>query len=252
MKVCKICNENKDYIYYRKSNRHKDGYLNECKDCLSIKRREYYLENIDRHKGNNKKYYQLNKYDIYEKVDKNKKKENSKKYYEKNKYIIKSKSKEYYEKNKELIKENSKEYYYKNKDKINEPSERKREIRKRSYKKRKYQYIWREILRKTVTQLKLNKTQTTFELLGYTYDDLKSNIESKFKDGMTWENHGNWHIDHIIPISKFKEGTPANIVNDLKNLRPLWSKENIIRQNKIETIDDENIYLIDLFYNYLV
>lgn len=39
MKMCKVCNENKEYIRYRKSNRHKDGHLNECKDCLSAKRR---------------------------------------------------------------------------------------------------------------------------------------------------------------------------------------------------------------------
>lgn len=251
MKICKTCGENKEYTHYRTSNRHKDGHLNECKDCISRKRREYYLSNIDKHKENNKRYYDNNKSEICKKIDKSKKKENDKRYYEKNKEIIKEKSKEYYEKNKDVIKEKSKEYYQKNKEKINKPSDRKRELKRIYYKKRKHQYIWREILRKTVTQLKLNKNQTTLDLLGYNYDDLKKNIESKFKRDMTWNNHGDWHIDHIIPISKFKKGTPANIVNDLRNLRPLWANENLYRQNKIETIDDENIYLLEIFSNYL-
>ncbi len=252
MKVCKTCKKNKEYSSYRKSNRHKDGYLNECKDCLYTKRRKYYLENIDKHKENSKKYYESNKEEIYEKIDKEKKKENDKRYREKNKDNLKVKSKNYYEKNKEKIKEYSRLYYEKNKEKINEPSDKKREIRRRSYKKRKYQYVWREILRKTISQLKLKKNQTTLDLLGYSYDDLKCHIESNFLDGMKWENHGEWHVDHIIPISKFKKGTPPFIVNDLRNLRPLWSSDNMTRQNKIETINVENLYLLDVFSDYLI
>jgi hypothetical protein len=252
VKICKTCNKNKEYSCYRKSKRHKDGFLNECKDCLSIKRREYYLENIDRHKENNKKYYELNKEEIYKNVDKERKRENDKRYQEKNKDVLKLKSKNYYEENKERIKEMSRLYYYRNKDKINEPSDKKRKIRRRSYKKRKHQYIWREILRKTISQLKLDKNQTTFDLLGYTYNELKYHIESKFVEDMGWENHGEWHVDHIVPISKFKKGTPAKIVNDLRNLRPLWSNDNIVRQNKIETIGDENMYLLDIFSDYLI
>ena len=29
-------------------------------------------------------------------------------------------------------------------------------------------------------------------------------LEKQFTKGMTWENHGKWHIDHVIPDSHFK------------------------------------------------
>jgi len=39
---------------------------------------------------------------------------------------------------------------------------------------------------------------------------------------MSWDNHGEWHIDHIKPVSKFDKETPMSIVNALSNLQPLW------------------------------
>ena len=222
MKKCKICEIEKEFTEFRLSKRHKDGYLNECRKCLSIKRREDYLNNYDIRRASNKKYYENNKEEIYLKIDKEKKRINDSKYYENNKEMI------------------------------NLPTDRKREIKKKSYKKRKYQYVWREILRKTITQLKLDKIQTTLDILGYDYDILKLNMESKFKEGMSWENHGDWHVDHIIPISLFKEGTHASIVNRLDNLRPLWSKDNLIRQNKIHELEDEYKYLLQDFKDYII
>ena len=76
-----------------------------------------------------------------------------------------------------------------------------------------------------------------FELMGYTVEDLKIHLESKFTQGMTWENIGEWHIDHIIPESYFNYKS----VNDddfkkcwsLENLQPLWAKDNIMKSNKI-------------------
>jgi len=252
MKICKTCKIEKNYSKFRKSKRHKDGFNSECKDCLSIKRREYYINNIDRHKETSKKYYEENKKEIYEKIDKERKKKNDSKYREKNKEKLKKQKKDYYEKNKEKIKEKSMKYYSENKEKINQTSDTKREIRRRSYKKRKYQYVWREILRKTIYQLKNEKNQTTLELLGYSYYDSKENLESKFQEGMCWENHGEWHVDHIIPISLFKDGTDPSIVNDLNNLRPLWSKENLSKQDKIDDVKEEYSHLFKKYENYLV
>lgn len=65
--------------------------------------------------------------------------------------------------------------------------------------------------------------------LGYSHIELKNHLESLFKDGMSWDNYGEWHIDHIKPIKAFlDEGVddPA-IVNSLNNLAPLWAKENL-------------------------
>ena len=50
---------------------------------------------------------------------------------------------------------------------------------------------------------------------------------------MSWENHGDWHIDHIFPLSKFDKSTPVSIVNSLDNLTPLWKEENLKKGNRI-------------------
>lgn len=73
-------------------------------------------------------------------------------------------------------------------------------------------------------------------LVGYTLHELKRHLERQFSKGMTWENVGAWHIDHIIPLASF-------VITDcccpdfraawaLTNLRPLWAKENISKRDK--------------------
>lgn len=74
-------------------------------------------------------------------------------------------------------------------------------------------------------------------LVGYTIDGLKRHLEAQFKEGMLWQNYGEWHIDHKIPISVFNFLTPEDIDFKkcwaLSNLQPLWAIENIIKSNKI-------------------
>ena len=54
-------------------------------------------------------------------------------------------------------------------------------------------------------------------------------VESKFKQGMTWQNHGKWHIDHIVPLYKFDPTKYEDIkkANHYSNLQPLWAEENL-------------------------
>jgi len=67
-------------------------------------------------------------------------------------------------------------------------------------------------------------------LVGYTLDDLIKHLESLFLPGMTWENYGEWHIDHIRPVSSFSfesvEDPEFKKCFALYNLQPLWAKEN--------------------------
>lgn len=67
------------------------------------------------------------------------------------------------------------------------------------------------------------------EELGYWVDELKARIETNFKPGMSWENYGEWHIDHTIPISHFiKKGeTRPSVINALCNLKPMWARDNL-------------------------
>jgi len=66
--------------------------------------------------------------------------------------------------------------------------------------------------------------------------ELKQHLESKFKDGMSWENYGQWHIDHVIPDSWFKYDSPYSDGFKkswaLENLQPLWAKENLKKGSK--------------------
>lgn len=76
-----------------------------------------------------------------------------------------------------------------------------------------------------------------FEILGYTQMDLVNHLEKKFNNGMTWDNYGEWHVDHKLPITSFN----FNDVNDdkfkkcwsLDNLQPMWGSENISKSNKL-------------------
>jgi 5-methylcytosine-specific restriction endonuclease McrA len=67
-------------------------------------------------------------------------------------------------------------------------------------------------------------------LVGYSCSELRQHLERQFTRGMTWENYGEWHIDHIVPKSKFEYKTPDDLEFKacwaLANLRPLWGIEN--------------------------
>ena len=57
--------------------------------------------------------------------------------------------------------------------------------------------------------LKLQKkSKSTMELTGCTLEELKKHLESKFEDGMNWNNYGVWHLDHIIPCANFDLSKP--------------------------------------------
>lgn len=92
-----------------------------------------------------------------------------------------------------------------------------------SRRKKPYLMIWRACLKNTLKRLGQNKEGHTIEVLGYSALELKQHIEALFTDGMTWDNWGEWHIDHIKPVSKFNPETPINEVNALSNLQPLWA-----------------------------
>lgn len=73
-------------------------------------------------------------------------------------------------------------------------------------------------------------------LVGYTIDDLRRHLERQFTRGMSWDNYGKWHVDHIVPASSFQYQTPED--DDfrhcwaLTNLRPMWAKANIAKGDK--------------------
>ena len=164
-----------------------------------------------------------------------------KKWRDNNKEYLSQKSKNWYEQNKEHRKQYLKEYREKNIDRI-------REV-KRTYEKTKkatktqhdplYKLInnFRTAIYQVLKENNVKKNGHYFDILKYTPDDLINHLESKFTDKMNWDNYGEWHVDHILPISSFdiKEIGDGEFMRclELKNLQPLWGDENIKKSNKI-------------------
>lgn len=85
--------------------------------------------------------------------------------------------------------------------------------------------------------LRQNKNGRHWEtLVEYTLEDLKKHLESKFTDGMSWENMGKWHTDHVIPKSRFHYEKPEDpefkICWALVNLQPMWKLDNLSKHAK--------------------
>jgi hypothetical protein len=71
------------------------------------------------------------------------------------------------------------------------------------------------------------------EHVGYTLADLAAHIERQFLKGMSWDNMGEWHLDHITPLSAFGYTSVTDpdfrAAWALTNLRPLWARENLAK-----------------------
>lgn len=82
--------------------------------------------------------------------------------------------------------------------------------------------------------------QRTIELLGCNRDIFLNYLESRFTEGMTWENYGlkGWHVDHIIPLSSFDLTNEDEVKKacHYTNLQPLWWKDNLEKGNKIRIL----------------
>jgi len=98
-----------------------------------------------------------------------------------------------------------------------------------------YKEMCRQVCRKTFKRKGFSKTSKTGELLGCDWGTFKIYMESKFQDGMTWDNHSfdGWHIDHIIPVDSGKTPEEVGKLCHYTNLQPLWSKDNWEKSNKI-------------------
>lgn len=93
----------------------------------------------------------------------------------------------------------------------------------------------REMVRRVMMVTGDNKRRRpSRHILGYASNDLRLHLEQQFKPGMTWENYGEWHIDHKIPISLMIlfGVTDPSLINALWNLQPLWAHENLAKGNR--------------------
>lgn len=74
------------------------------------------------------------------------------------------------------------------------------------------------------------------KLLGCSIYEARGHIEAQFLPGMTWDNHGEWHIDHIRPIAGFDLTDPEQVraCAHYTNLQPLWAIDNLRKGGRVE------------------
>jgi hypothetical protein len=156
-----------------------------------------------------------------------------KKHYFKNKETILTKNREralkYYYENIDIIKEKRKEYDKNNREKRNNYiSDRK--LNNPIYR---LSHIVRNRIKQFLKTNNITKKNKTFDIVGCTPEFLKEHLERKFTEGMSWDNQGKWHIDHIVPLSSAKTDEEIYKLCHYTNLQPLWAKDNLKKGDKI-------------------
>ena len=170
-----------------------------CSTCYSRKWRK---ENKEKYRLGQDKWYKQNKKEVIEKV---------KKYKKENPNIVQKCRNN-------ADKEDIKKYY---RDRYNNDSD----------------YRLKVILRNRLRQsIKFHeKSGSAVSDLGCSIDELKKHLESKFTEGMSWDNYGKWHIDHIKPLASFDLSDREQFLRacHYSNLQPLWAKDNLIKKDRI-------------------
>lgn len=218
MKECCRCKVEKELSDFDRLSVSKDGRRATCKSCM----KQYRTENKAVVDAQQKRYAIDNK---------EKRNEKSRLHYQANKEKYAEWSKRYRQKNKDKIAEDKKRYNAENKEKINAHK-----------KKRRTEDLCLRLVQnmRSRTRLVLNgasKSASTSALLGCSPQEFRDYMESKFTDGMTWDNYGmhGWHMDHITPLSIFNMKNPAeqHIAFHHRNLQPMWAKDNLKKGNKV-------------------
>ena len=200
-KICLKCKVEKsvEEFYVRKDS--KDGYRNDCIDCIKELKKKYngrYTERIS------KWYYENREISIQR--NKKWKKNNP----ERNRLLNKQSDK----RRRPLITKYNREKYHSN-----------------NLFRLKICIV--SLVRNSINKKGYSKKSKTNEILGIDYDGFMKHIESQFVDGMSWDNRFEWELDHKIPVSLGKSEEDIIRLNHYSNFRPLWKKENILKSNKI-------------------
>jgi hypothetical protein len=154
--------------------------------------------------------------------------------------------------NKEYLSLKHKKWSEKNRDRLNDYHQKWREKNidkhreyKRKYEKHRkdtdplYKLIsnFRTAIYQVLKESNVEKNGHYFDILQYSPEELIIHLEKQFKDDMTWDNYGVWHVDHKLPITSFdiQEIGDEEFMKCwcLDNLQPMWGEDNIRKSNKL-------------------
>lgn len=165
------------------------------------------------------------------------KSESDKRHYLKNREKRLQYFSEWQKNNQERRKKYLKEYREKNADDIRKTKRDYERNRKANDPLYKLISNFRTAIYQVLKENRVDKNQSYFDVLQYTPEQLIVHLEKQFTEGITWENYGEWHVDHKQPISSFniQEMGDDEFMKcwSLKNLQPMWGEENIRKSNKI-------------------
>jgi hypothetical protein len=209
MKVCSKCNIEKPFEDFNKGR-------GSCKLCTKEYDRIKYLNNSEKYREYSKKRYKDNP-------------EYQKKWVIKNKDKRDSTLKKWNEENREKAVQYTLKWRSKNTEKYNQYMV----DRRKNEPLFKLAFNVRKRLNKFLKNKSIIKTNKTFDLVGITPKELKEHLEKQFFQGMSWGNYGEWHIDHIIPLSSAKTEDEIYKLCHYTNLQPLWAEDNLRKGNKL-------------------
>lgn len=232
---CSCCGEKKSPENFEKNRK-------QCRDCRNIVRCEWKALNADKIARQNRRYKELHPEKIkewrakYRKAHPEQVKARNKRYLAKKRGekpprdVVDKSSDEY----KQMVALRGKEWKRNNPDRLKIYNKRQWEKRKGDHKYRLHHRV------SNLVRLSLDgvKGGISWEkLVGYNIEKLKKHLEKNFTPGMSWDNMGEWHIDHKIPVSAFNFSTPNDIDFKkcwaLKNLQPLWGPDNVAKGAKL-------------------
>lgn len=224
VKICKTCLLEKDCVEFSKHKKTKDNLQSSCRKCMTEKAVLWKLNNPDKVKVNKKNYY--NKHRV------------------KNKESIKKYAYDWRNNNKDKISRYNSEWSFKNKDYQREYRNKNKGYISKYFKDRiskdyifKVKHNVRNLIKNSFKRAcsgKYKKGIETEAILGCTMSYFIDFISNKFTEGMTLENHGDWHFDHIVPLSDAKTKEDIIRLNHYTNFQPLWAIDNLKKSNKKE------------------
>ena len=214
-----------------------DNLRSTCKVCLH----QYNVEVAESRTEYNKQYWQDTKEEQSEKSKKwreanpEKVKEGMKRWLEENKEHKKQKDKEYREAHKDQYRETQRKWYRENYKKLKEEGGEKFIAHK----------LKSNMGRRIREILGQDKSERCVDYVGCSIEELRSHLETTFKEDMTWENYGSeWHIDHRLPCASFNmlDENERMACFYYKNLQALWAAENIRKKDSYDP-EEKKLYL---------